>query len=242
MVAKEAVVETIELGSITAEVIKKDIKNIHLSVYPPAGNVRIAAPLRMDLDTIRIFAISKLGWIKQQQAKLRNQKRETIREFVSRESHYFLGKRYLLKVVETTGKPTVAIKHDKLVLQVKPDSTTEQKQIIMQEWYRDQLKLLIPKFISKWESIMGVQLNEYGIKKMKTKWGTCNIEAKRIWLNLELAKKPVEYLEYIIVHEMVHLLERHHNDRFVAYMNKFLPQWVHLKGELNRLPLGYVEW
>ena len=234
--------QTIQLGEITAEVVQKDIKNIHLSVYPPLGRVRIAAPIRMDLDTIRIFAISKLGWIKQQQTKLRNQKRESPREFLTRESHYFLGKRYLLKVVESEGKPSVSIRHDTLVLQVRPNTDTEQRQTVLQEWYREQLKAIVPNYIDKWEKQMGVTVAEFGIKKMKTKWGTCNREAQRIWLNLELAKKPLEYLEYIIVHEMAHLLERHHNDRFIAYMNKFLPQWVHLKNELNRLPIGHINW
>lgn len=236
------VVQTIDLGEITAEVVQKDIKNIHLSVYPPAGRVKIAAPLRMDLETIRIFAISKLNWIKKQQTKLRNQEREAPREFISRESHYFLGKRYLLKVLEGVGKQSVTIKHDKLILQVKPATSTEQRQTMMQEWYREQLKAHIPNYINKWEKIMGVEVSEFGIKKMKTKWGTCNPEARRIWINLELAKKPLECLEYIVVHEMVHLLERNHNERFIAYMNKFLPKWRHLKEELNRLPVSYTDW
>jgi predicted metal-dependent hydrolase len=234
--------QQIDLGNMIVDVEQKDIKNIHLSVYPPNGKVRISAPLRFDLETIRIFAISKLGWIKQQQAKLRNQQREAPREYNTRESHYFLGKRYLLKVIETDGKPKVEIKHDKLILQVRPGSTTEQKQILLQEWYRDQLKSIVPEYIAKWEEIMNVKVDEFGIKKMKTKWGTCNREAKRIWINLELAKKPLECLEYIVVHEMVHLLERNHNDRFVAFMNKYSPQWRHYKEELNRLPVSHLDW
>ena len=235
-------VQTIDLGEITAEVVQKDIKNIHLSVYPPNGRVMIAAPLRMDVETIRIFAISKLGWIKRQQTKLRNQEREAPREYISRESHYYLGVRYLLKVVERDSKPSVAIKHDNLILQVKPDTNAEQRQILLQEWYRAQLKALVPHYIAKWEKILGVQVSEFGIKKMKTKWGTCNTAAKRIWINLELAKKPLECLEYIVVHEMVHLLERSHNARFIAYMNQFLPQWRNLKEELNRLPVSHLNW
>lgn len=240
--SNKPVVQTIDLGEITAEVVQKDIKNIHLSVYPPSGRVKIAAPLKMDLETIRIFAISKLGWIKRQQTKLRNQEREAPREYISRESHYFLGKRYLLKVEERDGKPSVAIKHDKLILQVKPATTTEQRQVLLQEWYREQLKALVPNYIAKWEKIMGVEVAEFGIKKMRTKWGTCNPEAKRIWINLELAKKPMECLEYIVVHEMVHLLERSHNARFIAYMTQFLPQWRSLKEELNRLPVSHLDW
>lgn len=234
--------QQIELGSIIADVELKDIKNIHLSVYPPIGKVRIAAPLRFDMETIRMFAISKLSWIKQQQEKIRNQQREAPREYVTRESHYVFGKRYLLKVVNTEGKQQVTIKHDKLILLVHPNATVDQKHIVIQEWYRDQLKKLVPKYIAKWEEIMNVQVSEFGIKKMKTKWGTCNREAKRIWINLELAKKPQECLEYIVIHEMVHLIERTHNNNFVAHMDKFLPQWRHLKEELNRLPVSHTEW
>lgn len=232
----------IELGDITVEVTLKDIKNIHLSVYPPIGRVKIAAPLRMELETIRIFAISKLSWIKKQQAKVLNQVRETPRDYTTRESHYFLGKRYLLKVVEGSWPHSVAIKHNTLVMHVKQGTTTEQRQIMIQEWYRHHLKELVPQYIAKWEKIMEVQVSEFGIKKMKTKWGTCNREAKRIWINLELAKKPLECIEYIVVHEMVHLLERNHNERFITYINNYLPQWRHYKEELNRLPTGHVDW
>ena len=232
----------IELGNISVDVIQKNIKNIHLSVYPPTGRVRIAAPLRMDLETIRVFAISKLGWIKKQQVKFRNQQRETPREFTTRESHYFLGKRYLLKVVEADLPPVVKIKHNTLILQVRKGTNQEQKQFILHNWYRQQLKELIPKYISKWEVRMKVRVAEFGVKKMKTKWGSCNRDAKRIWLNLELAKKPVECLEYIVVHEMIHLLERNHNERFIAYIDKYLPQWRHYKEELNRLPVSHADW
>jgi len=232
----------IELGNITADVELKDIKNIHLSVNPPSGKVRISAPQRMDLETIRMFAISKLGWIKKQQTKIQNQQRETPREFRSMESHYFLGKRYLLKVIETDEKPLVAIKHDTLLLKVRPQTDALQRKIILQEWYREQLKVRVEKLIEKWEEKMQVQVLDFGVKRMKTKWGTCNREAQRIWINLELAKKPVECLEYIVVHEMVHLLERSHNNRFVAFMDQFLPQWPNIKEELNRLPVGHVDW
>lgn len=232
----------IELGDIIVDVLLKDIKNIHLSVYPPKGKVRVSAPLRMDLETIRIFTISKLSWIKKQQAKLLKQERETSREYTSRESHYYLGKRFLFKVEVVDTKPSIAIKHNKLIMHVRANTTIEQKQIMLQEWYREQLKELIPTYISKWEELLGVRVAEFGIKKMKTKWGTCNGEARRIWINLELAKKPPQCIEYIVVHEMVHLLERSHNKRFIAYMNKFLSQWRHLKEELNRLPISHVEW
>lgn len=234
--------EQIHLGKMVVDVELKNIKNIHLSVYPPTGRVRIAAPLRFDLETIRMYAISRLGWIKKQQVKLRKQPRESARVYKSRESHYFMGRRYLLKVEKTAGKPAVFIRHDQLIMQVKPDSSAEQKQILLQEWYREQLKNLVPQYISQWEKTMRVKVSAFGIKRMKTCWGTCNAEAGRIWINLELAKKPRECLEYIIVHEMVHLLERRHNARFVGFMDRYLPQWREYQEELNRLPVSHAEW
>ncbi len=230
------------LGSITVDVVSKDIKNIHLSVYPPSGRVRIAAPLRMDMDTIRIYLISKLPWIRKQQEKLRKQEREAPREFLNRESHYVNGKRYLLKVIERDEAPRVELKHSKMELYVRPGANKEKMKTILAEWYRRQLKTILPPLIAKWEERLGVQVNEFGIKIMKTRWGTCNREARRIWLNLELAKKPSECLEYIVVHEMVHLLERNHNDRFIALMNEFMPKWRFHKDELNRLPVGHEDW
>ena len=232
----------LQLGDIIIDVEQKDIKNIHLSVYPPVGSVRIAAPLRMNLDTIRVYALSKLNWIRKQQAKLRGQDREAPREFLNRESHYYKGKRYLLRVVEHEAPPKIELEHSTLVIYVRPGTTTEKRQTILDKWYRAQLKLVVPALIEKWEKKLGVKVNEFGIKKMKTKWGTCNREAKRIWLNLELAKKPPEYLEYIVVHEMVHLLERNHNDIFTAYMNEYLPKWRFYKEELNRLPVKHESW
>jgi predicted metal-dependent hydrolase len=236
------VIHKIDIGNIVADVVLKDIKNIHLSVFPPSGRVRISAPSRMDLETIRIFAISKLSWIKKQQSKIQQQERESQRDFTTRESHYFLGKRYLLQVIEADSKPFVTIKHNLIVLTIRPDSNVEQKQVVLQEWYRDQLKPIVSKLIEKWSQVLNVTVKEFGIKRMKTKWGTCNHDAQRIWLNLELAKKPLECIEYIVVHEMVHLLERNHNAYFIAYMDKFIPQWQHIKSELNRLPLSHAEW
>ena len=234
--------EQLKLGNITVDVIQKNIKNIHLSVHPPTGRVRISAPTRLDIDTIRVFAISKLSWIKKQQAKFERQKREAPREFLNKESHYFKGKRYLLKVIEKNAAPRVELKHSKIELYVRPQASREKMKSVLDEWYRSQLKESLPAIIEKWERKLNVQVNEFGIRKMKTKWGTCNREAKRIWLNLELAKKPVECLEYIVVHEMVHLLERNHNDRFVSLMNEFMPKWRFFKDELNRLPVRHEDW
>lgn len=232
----------IELGNIKVDVEQKDIKNIHLSVYPPNGKVKISAPNRMDLDTIRVYAISKLQWIKKKQEQFKNQERETPREYLTKESHYFFGKRYLLKVVEHDSTPKVELNHNEIRLYVRPLTPAKKRQEILEEWYRKELKQIVPSLISKWETFIGVRNNEFGVKKMRTKWGTCNPDAKRIWLNLELAKKPVECLEYIIVHELVHLLERSHNDRFINYMDKFLPKWRSHKEELNRLPVSHIRW
>ena len=234
--------QQIELGNIKIDVELKNIKNIHLSVYPPNGKVKISAPDRMELDTIRVFAISKLQWIKKQQEAFRNQERETPREYLTKESHYFKGKRYLLKVIEHNAKPKVILKHSEIELYIRPNATIEKRKQILDEWYRAELKKLVPKMIEKWEKKIGVKSNEFGIKKMKTKWGTCNTKAKRIWLNLEIAKKPFECLEYIIVHELVHLLERKHNEKFIKYMNEFMPKWRFYREELNRLPFSHVDW
>lgn len=234
--------QTIELGKIIIDVEQKDIKNIHLSVYPPVGKVKISAPHRMDLDTIRVFAISKLSWIKKQQEQLRNQNRETPREYLTRETHYFKGESYLLKIIEQDSSPKVVLKHKEIELYIRPNASPEKKKQVLDDWYRAELKKIIPGIIKNREKVIGVKTNDFGIKKMRTKWGSCNIETKRIWLNLELARKPVECLEYIIVHELVHLLERTHNDIFIKYMDKFMPKWRFHREELNRLPFSHVEW
>jgi predicted metal-dependent hydrolase len=233
----------IKVSDILIDVVRKDIKNLHLAVYPPTGRVRIATPLRLDDEAVRLFAISKLHWIKKQRLKFENQERETWREYVSGESHYFEGNRYLLNVIYQNTTPKVEIKNKKYIdLFVRPNSTTEQRERVMAKWYRQRLKERIPVLIEKWQKVIGVQVNGWEVKQMKTKWGTCRIEAKRIWLNLELAKKPANCLEYIIVHELVHLLERNHNDRFISLMNKFMPQWRFHQKELNQLMLSYKDW
>lgn len=235
--------QQITISNISIDVIYKDIKNMHLAVYPPTGRVRIAAPLNVNDESVRLFAISKLGWIKRHQRKFQKQERETPREYRERESHYFQGKRYLLRIRETQGAGYVVLKGKTyLDLHVKANATLEYKRSVLNEWYRSELKELIPEFVKKWERKMDVKVNEWGIKQMKTKWGSCNIEARRIWLNLELAKKPEHCLEYIIVHEMVHLFERHHNEQFLALMDHYLPNWKYLKEELNKIPVRHADW
>jgi predicted metal-dependent hydrolase len=235
-------ISKIELGDISVEVIKKDIRNVHLSVYPPAGRVRISAPLRMDKDTIRVFAIAKLGWIKKQQKKLREQERESEREYLNRESHYVWGQRYLLRVVEKEAPPSVQIKHSVLVLSVRPGATDAKKKEILERWYREQIREIVPRLIAKGERIIGVKVQNFYLQRMKTKWGSCSASARTIRLNSELAKKPRECLEYIVVHEMVHLLERTHNRRFVSLMDQFMPRWQSRRDLLNRLPVRREKW
>ncbi|MGO1372567.1 MAG: M48 family metallopeptidase [Senegalia sp. (in: firmicutes)] len=196
----------------------------------------MAVPKKLDDESVRLFAISKLPWIKKQKKKFLSQERQSKREFVSGESHYFRGTRYLLNVIESKEKQRIEIRNKKYIdLYIRPNSTIEKREKIINEWYRYYLKQTIPAYIDKWEKLIGVSVNEFRVKCMKTKWGSCNIESKRIWINLELAKKTPRCLEYIIVHEMVHLLERHHNERFHAYMDKFMPNWRSIKAELNNM-------
>jgi hypothetical protein len=230
-------------SNLSIDVVRKDIINMHLAVYPPTGRIRIAIPLNVNDEAVRLFAISKIAWIRKHQRNFVAQDRQSPREFKQRESHYFLGKRYLLRINELEEPPKVLLKTKTYIdLFIRPNSTTEQKQIVINEWYRSELKKLIPDLIEKWENKLSVKVSDWQIKQMKTKWGTCNIEKKRIWINLELAKKPLHCLEYIIVHEMLHLIERHHNDRFLTLMEKYMPQWKFYKEELNRLPVSHGEW
>lgn len=230
---------TIRVANVEVDVVRKDIKHMHLAVYPPTGRIRLSAPERTDKEVLRLFVISRLGWIRKHVRNFREQPREAPKQYISGESHFFQGKRYLLKVVEHHGFNKVELKGKHLVMYVRPNSTREQRANILKEWYRKELKARIPGLIGKWEQVIGVTCNEWGVKHMRTKWGTCNEEARRIWLNLELAKKPLIYLEYIIVHELVHLLERKHNDRFTGYLDKFMPQWREYREGLKGLPVGW---
>ena len=235
--------EQITVCNITIDVIRKDIKNIHLAVYPPTGRVRIAAPLSVNNDTIRLFAISKLGWIKRHQREFDAQERISPREYKQRESHYFQGRRYLMKIIEKDDPPKVILRTRTYIeLYIRPNTSFEKRQEVITEWYRVELKKLIPSIIEKWEKSLNVKVDEWQVKQMKTNWGTCNIEKKRILINLELAKKPLHCLEYVILHEMVHLLERHHNERFLYYMDTFLPNWKQIRTELNKLPVSHADW
>ncbi|QHP67447.1 M48 family peptidase [Bradyrhizobium sp. LCT2] len=232
----------IQLGDIGVDVVRKDIRNVHLSVLPPTGRVRIAAPERMSLDTVRVFAIAKLPWIKKQQRKLQEQERETPREYIDRESHYLWGKRYLLKVVEADEPPSVELFHGRIVLRVRRGTDTARRQAILEDWYREQLRAAVSPLIEKWQRLLRAKVQRFFLQRMKTKWGSCNHRARSIRLNTDLAKKPRECLEYIIVHEMIHLLEPTHNARFVALMDQFMPKWQSRRDVLNRLPVRHETW
>lgn len=232
----------IKLGDIAVDLVLKDIKNVHLSVYPPTGRVRISAPKRMYTETIRVFAISKLDWIKQQQKKLREQERETPRDFVDRESHYLWGKRYLLVVSETDEPPSIEVMPSRIFLRVRPEYDVAKRKAVVEEWYREQLKNAVPPLLARWQPLLQVRVERFFLQRMKTRWGSCNHQARTIRLNTELAKKPAECLEYILVHEMLHLLEPTHNARFVALMNQFMPKWEGFRQSLNRLPVGHADW
>lgn len=234
---------SITVGGIAVDVVRKDIKNLHLGVYPPHGRVRVAAPLVVNDEAVRLAVIDKLGWIRRQKAKFAEQPRQSQREMVSGESHYFLGRRYRLRVHEHDGRARVALRGvASLDLFVRPGATPDQRESALMRWHRAQLKALIPPLLEKWQPVLGVQVAAWGVKAMKTKWGSCNASARHVWFNLELAKKPVQCIEYIVVHELAHMLEKRHNEQFMALMDRHLPHWRQHRAMLNATPLGYEEW
>lgn len=234
--------DTLYLGGLHAEITRKAIKHVHLSVLPPAGKVRVAAPKSMPLDTIRLFVVSKLAWIRSQQRKLQAQERETPREFLNKESHYLWGKRYLLEITHADAAPTVRLSPRKLHLQVRAGADQARCEEVLDAWYRQQVRDALPALLAKWEAMLGVKVSRVFVQRMKTKWGSCTPESGYIRLNTDLAKKPPECLEYILVHELVHLLEPTHNERFVALMDLYLPNWQHIRRRLNELPVRHENW
>ena len=230
------------VSGIEVEVVRKDIKNLHVGVYPPDGRVRVAAPLLVDDDAVRLAVISRLDWVKRQRARFQAQERQSAREYVDRESHYFQGRRYLMKVVEADGPSRVVLRNNVLELHVPMGADTERRERVMSQWYRRELRASAAPLVDKWSGRLGVDVDEVRIKRMRTKWGSCNPQAKRVWLNLELAKKPPHCLEYVVVHELVHLLEKSHNATFQALMDEHMPQWRLYRDELNRKPLAHEDW
>lgn len=234
--------ESIELGDIKIAITRKAIKHVHLSVHPPHGRVTLAAPTGTRLDVARAYAISKLSWIREQRAKLRSQAREAPRQLVTRETHYLWGRRYLLTVKYEDAKPSVSLDHRRLTLTVRPGSDTTKRAHVMHEWHKAQLHRAVPALISKWESRLKLRVSGYFLQRMKTKWGGCNHRAGHIRLNTELVKKPKDLLEYVIVHEMIHLLEPTHSARFIYLLDEHYPAWREARAELNELPLAAESW
>jgi predicted metal-dependent hydrolase len=234
--------ETIQLGEIAIVVARKDIKNVHLSVHPPNGRVTLVAPTGTRPEVARAYAVSKLGWIRDQQAKLRGQAREAPRQFITRETHYLWGRRYLLSVREEVTKPSIKLDHRRIVLTVRPGSNRAKREAVIHDWHKSLLHEALPELIHKWERKLGVNVAGYFLQRMKTKWGSCNHRARNIRLNTELVKKPKDLLEYVVVHEMIHLIEPTHSDQFLALMSKHYPAWRQARAELNELPLAAAVW
>ena len=233
---------TIQIGELSIQVTRKKIKNVHLSVHPPDGHVTLAAPSETRLEVARAYAISKLGWIREHQEKLKNQARETPRQFIERESHYLWGRRYLLTVVEQDTKPSIKLDHKRITLNVRPGSSVEKRADVIHEWHKSLLHKVVPGIIAVWETRLGIKVAGYFLQRMKTKWGSCNHQAGHIRLNTELVKKPKDLLEYVIVHEMLHLLEAIHSERFMTLLDEHYPTWREARAELNELPLAGETW
>ncbi len=228
---------------LPVEVVRKDIKNLHVAVYPPVGRVRVATPLRLDDDAVRVAVITRLGWIRRQQARFADQVRESQRELVTGESVHFCGRRLRLEIIEDSGRPGVRVAtNSRIQLRCRPDADRAQREATLNEWYRERLREQIPPLLRKWERKVGVNVAEVRVRRMKTRWGSCNAAARRIWLNLELAKKPASSVEYILVHEMIHIHERRHGERFREMLDGMMPGWQLHRDELNRAPLSHEDW
>ncbi len=234
--------ESIQLGEITIALRCKNIKHVHLSVHPPSGRVTLVAPIGTRTQVARAYASSKLGWIRDQQAKLRGQARETPRQFVERESHYLWGRRYLLSVREEKAKPSIQLDHRRIILTVRPGSSSAKREAVIHAWHKSLLHDAVPELIRRWEAKLGIEVAAYFLQRMKTKWGGCNHKARSIRLNTELVKKPKDLVEYVVVHEMLHLIAPTHSEQFFTLMNKHYPAWREARIELNELPLGAVAW
>ena len=235
-------IETIQLGEITIAMTRKSIKHVHLSVHPPLGHVSLVAPTGTRMEVARAYAISKLGWIRDQRAKLQGQERETRRAYIERESHHLWGRRYLLSVIEEDAKPSVCLSHRKITLSVRPGSSSAKCESVMHDWHKALLHQTVPAIIKRWEAKLCVTVSRYFLQRMKTKWGGCNHRAGNIRLNTELVKKPKDLLEYVIVHEMMHLVEPTHSKRFIGLLDKHYPSWREARAELNALPLSAEKW
>ena len=227
---------------IDIDVVYKDIKNLHIGVYPPVGRVRVAAPLALNDEQVRLALVQRLPWIKRQRERLQNAERQSEREMVTGESHYAWGRRYRLAVREGDRQPRIDLVGDRMILSASPETSAERRRDALDRWYREQLRGSIPVLVERWEGRIGVEVPRWTVRQMKTKWGSCNRKTGHLWFNVELAKKHPDCLEYVVVHEMAHLLERGHGERFVALMDEFLPDWRARRDELNGAPLAEEEW
>ncbi|MBZ0144804.1 MAG: M48 family metallopeptidase [Rhodocyclaceae bacterium] len=234
--------ETIQIGEIAITVRRKDVKHVHLSVHPPNGRVTLVTPKATRLEVARAYAASRLGWIRGQQAKLRKQARETPRQWVERESHYLWGRRYLLSLREEEAKPSVRLSHRRVTLTVRPGTSQAKRAVVMHEWHKSLLHEAVPELIRKWEPTLGVRVAGYFLQRMKTRWGGCNPRSRNIRLNTELVKKPKDLLEYVVVHEMLHLIEPTHSEQFVRLLSRHYPAWREARAELNERPLTAEVW
>jgi hypothetical protein len=234
--------DTIRIGELAIAVTRKDVKHVHLSVHPPKGRITLVAPTGTRLEVARAYAISKIGWIRDQRTKLQGQARESRRQFIERESHYLWGRRYLLTVAEETTRPSVRLSHRKITLTVRPGSSTAKREGVIHDWHKALLHEAVPPLIRSWEAKLRVTVSGYFLQRMKTKWGGCNHRVGNIRLNTELVKKPKDLLEYVIVHEMMHLVEPTHSERFIGLLDKHYPSWREARAELNALPLSAEKW
>lgn len=234
--------DLIQLGPLVIHLTKKDVKHVHLSVHPPDGRVTLVAPRSIRTEVARAYAIAKLGWIRTQQDRLRRQQRETPRAYIERESHYLWGRRHLLTVRYAEAPPAIKLDHKRITLTVRPGSTQAKREAVVHAWHKSLLHGIVPRIIAKWEPRLDVKVSGYFLQRMKTKWGSCNHRAGHIRLNTELVKKPKDLLEYVIVHEMAHLLAPTHSDRFVAILDEHYPNWRYARAELNELPLAAEQW
>ncbi|WP_407550128.1 SprT family zinc-dependent metalloprotease [Streptomyces sp. Pv4-95] len=233
---------SLTVRGIDVDIIYKNIKNLHIGVYPPLGRVRVAAPRQLDDEQVRLAVIQRLSWIKEQREQFRSAERQSTREMVTGESHYVWGVRRRMKVVERPGRAHFELDGERLLLYVPVGTTAERRRDLLDRWYREQLRHVLPGLIAKWEAALEVSVPRWNLKRMKTKWGSCNRETGRIWFNVELAKKPPGCLEYIVVHEMTHYLERNHDERFTKLMDRVMPNWRSLRDQLNDAPLAEEEW
>ena len=232
----------LQLGDLRIDVVRKDIRNVHLSIHPPSGRARIAAPRHLSDDAIRAFAVGKLAWIRARQKRLLEQERESPREYLDRETHYVWGRRCLLRLVERDAPPSVEWRHHRLTLSVRPGTTPSRRGAILDGWYRDQLRAAAMPLAAEWRKRVGVHVGALFVQRMKTRWGSCNRDARTIRLNTDLARKPRECLEYVLVHELAHLIEPTHGAPFVALMDRFMPHWQHRRNQLNALPIRHQDW